>query len=110
MGWVASDDLKQAGDHLLGILGRESTICYSRVYSETVDPAALARECGLDENDAHVLIEYAAGQLERAGLVAFAPLEQELIDGEKDYTIALTERGRDFLAAGKPFRYRDMYL
>lgn len=113
MGWVNASDVEPAGNYLLGILRAEGSVPYSRFYNDDTDYAALAAAAGIadaHEDQAHVLIEFAAGQLERAGLVSFTPLDTELIDGEHDYTIALTDKGREFLASGRPFRYRDMDL
>lgn len=110
MGFVSSETIRPGGDHLLSLLAREGAVPYSRFYGEDVDIEALAAETGLDADHAHVLIEFAAGQLERAGIVACTPLPARLLDGEGDYSIVLTDRGRAFLAERRRFRYRDMDL
>ena len=118
MGWVYGSQLKPAGAYLLGILNEEGPVPYSRFYNQDTDYAALAAAIAvhgdaddeIDEDHVHILIEFAAGQLEAADIVSFTQLEPRLIDGEQDYQITLTDKGRAFLAGGKPFRYRDMDL
>ncbi len=113
MGWVYATQMMPAGAYLLGILETEGSVPFSRFYNDDTDYAALAKAAGLDECDedhAHILIEFAAGQMERAGIVSFATLPQQLIDGERDYLITLTEAGRELLRSGKAFGYRDMCL
>jgi hypothetical protein len=120
MGWVNGSDLKPAGDYLLGILKAEGSVPYSRFYNRDTDYAALAAavagrgeeddEDDVDEEHVHLMIEFAAGQLEDAGLVMFTPLDRKLVDGEPDYTITLTDKGRAFDSSGEAFRYRDMNL
>jgi hypothetical protein len=113
MGWVSSHAMKPAGDYLLGILKAEGSVPFSRFYNDDTDYAALAKAAGVDESyedHAHILIEFAAGQIEAAGLVSFTQLEATLIDGERDYAITLTDKGRSFLVSGQRFRYRDMNL
>jgi hypothetical protein len=113
MGFVSGQQLSPGGAYLLGILRAEGAVPFSRFYNTETDYAALAAAAGIgepDEEHAHVLIEFAAGQLEHAGLVSFANLPDELIDGERDYRIELTEKGKRFVEAGRAFRFRDMDL
>lgn len=100
--------VQSAGAYLLGILRQEDSVPYSRFYARDVDPKSLAAATKLSEDHAHVLIEYAAFQLEEAGIIAFTQLPSKLIDGENDYLIALTEQGKAFLTSEKGFEYRDM--
>lgn len=113
MGFVSGEQLSPGGAYLLGVLREEGAVPFSRFYNAQTDYAALASAAGIDESDAdhaHVLIEFAAGQLEVAGLVSFSELPDELIDGERDYRIELTEKGKRFVAASRTFRFRDMDL
>jgi hypothetical protein len=119
MGWVYGQQLMPAGKYLLGILQVEGSVPFSRFYNRDTDYAALAKAVAahdeyasdeLDEDHVHIKIEFAAGQLETAGLVTFTPLATRLIDGDQDYMIALTEDGRAFLASGRDFGHRDMCL
>jgi hypothetical protein len=115
-------DITATGLYLLEILGREGAVNYSRFYGS--DPAtedalvtgALAhfpRE-DLDEfterglrDEGHVALERAAWQLEAFGIVRIQELRAapRLIDGEPDYRIELTERGRAALANGLTFKF-----
>jgi hypothetical protein len=113
MGFVSSEQVRPGGEYLLGILKAEGAVPFSRFYNDDTDYAQLAADAGIsecDEEHAHVLIEFAAGQLERAGQVSFTELPGKLIDGENDYAIELTEKGRQLIANGKKFRYSDMDL
>lgn len=113
MGQVYGEQLKPAGAYLLGILKAAGEVRFSHFYNKETDYAALAAEAGIDESDednAHVLIEFAAGQLEGAGIVSFTTIDEKLIDGEDDYVIRLTDKGKELLAGGGAFRYRDMLL
>jgi hypothetical protein len=69
----------------------------------------------LDERDkerlveeAHVYLDWAAEQLDDLGVVRITRLDgPELIDGEPDFRIELTERGNRFIEDGETFGYRD---
>src|SRR5438034_11647611 len=108
MGWVDQSDPEKGGAYLLDLLKREGCVRYSRFYGDDVDPEALAAATGLDEEHAHVIIEFAAGQLEGAGVVSFAELPEKLIDDEQDYLISLTHRGRKLVEDGQRLRCRHM--
>ena len=117
MGYVNSGRLKIPGKHLLNVLSKEGSVRYSRFYghgTEIEDLARQLREMGDDHNnlddEAHVVIEFAAAQMEDKGLVTFTDLDDDLEDGEKDFLISLTDAGRDFIASGKDFEHWDMYL
>src|SRR5438270_659927 len=112
--------IKAAGDHLLDVLAAEKAVDYSRFY--TSEPAAEAamfegvwkhleaqppeirgeledhdRRAIIDEG--HLLVEWAAWQLASLGVVTIETLDgTELIDGEPDYRITLTDRGSKFHA------------
>lgn len=111
MAFVSSEQVRPGGEYLLGILKVEGTVRFSRFYNGDTDYAKLAQEAGIDEADeeqAHVLVEFAAQQLERFGIASFATLPDKLIDGEHDYAIELTEKGRLFVAEGRKIGFRDM--
>lgn len=122
------DEIRAAGDHLLDVLVAEKAVNYSRFYNS--DPAA---ETALVEgvwkhlesqpvklrgeledhhreaivNEGHLLVEWAAWQLDSLGVVTIETLEgTKLIDGEPDYRITLTGAGEKFLKEGRPFGYR----
>src|ERR1051325_2944525 len=117
MGFVSGECLRIPGMHLLNILKAEGSVRYSRFYgpgTEIEDLAKQLREMGddnsqLDEH-AHVIIEFAAHQMKRRGIVTFTVLDDDLIDGEKDFLIALTDKGKAFVASGQDFPHWDMDL
>ena len=121
--------IKAAGDYLLSVLEAELEVAYSRFYNaEPGTDVALVdgmwpflmsqpveHRGELDDGDkerlreeAHVLLEWAAWQLEDLGIVEITTLKgSELIDGEPDFRIELTERGLRFIEEGKTFGYRE---
>ena len=120
--------IKAAGDYLLSVLEADRAVSYSRFYND--DPGtdvALAEAMrpflvsqpvedrgelgeGVEDDlveEAHVLLDWAAEQLADLGVVTITPLQgTRLIDGEPDFRIELTERGRRFLEEGESFGYR----
>ena len=121
--------IKAAGDYLLSVLEAELEVAYSRFYNaEPGTDVALVdgmwpflmsqpveHRGELDDGDkeglreeAHMLLEWAAWQLEDLGVVKITTLSgSELIDGEPDFRIELTERGLRFIEEGKTFGYRE---
>ncbi|HEX3152326.1 MAG TPA: hypothetical protein VHR66_29905 [Gemmataceae bacterium] len=111
MALVYHNNLAKAGKHLVEVLVAEEQVPYSRFYNaKPGSQERVAVACGFDEDDehAHIHLEWAAGQLERAGLVELETLDAVLIDDEPDFMIRLTAAGREFFATGKKFHYRDM--
>jgi hypothetical protein len=104
---------RKAGDHLLSLLKAEGSVPYSRFYDgEDVTHDRLREALGLEDDwySPEVLMDVAAAQFEKAGLVTIEPLAAKLADDEQDYRISLTDEGRAFLASSKPFPYRDVDL
>lgn len=111
MAFVSNSMVQPGGDYLLGLLKQKGSIRFSFIYNKNTDYKALAAEAGIDESyvdHAHILIEFAADQLVRAGIVSYTTLPEKLIDGERDYLIELTEKGKSFVESEAAFRYRDM--
>ncbi len=99
--------IDRARAHLLDILGREGKVRYSRFYNANPDPEAELRALfGLEyESDsAAVLMDDAVWDLKQAGLVTTADLPERLMDGESDYLIELTEKGRAAVAESRAAR------
>src|SRR5207248_2762898 len=53
------------------------------------------------------LMDLAAAQLEQGGIVKTTDLDDLLADGNEDYLIELTDKGRAFLERGERFRFWD---
>lgn len=112
MGYIPREPIERAGAHLLSVLRAEQSVCYSRFYDggdETHD--LLCRALGL-ENDwysAETLMDEAAAQLADAGVVAIVSLSQVLADGQQDYRITLTDKGRA-LPSRRRFRFHFVEL
>jgi hypothetical protein len=113
MGFSYDHDVERAGLYLLGLLKSEGRVRYSRFYDGTDETyEAIIRAMGYpEEGDSYLpecpehLIDLAAWQLETGGIVKITPLAEKLADGEQDYTIELTEEGRQFLERGDRFRF-----
>jgi hypothetical protein len=103
MSYFCETVLKAAGDYLLGLLKSEGAVRYSRYYNEKDGThEALLRGMGLDEEECdspECAMDDAVAQLEEAGYVATRTTGDLLMDGHRDYEIALTEEGKTFLAS-----------
>ena len=121
--------IKAAGDYLLSVLITEKSVAYSRFYNDvpgtdvtlvegmwpflTSQSVEERGELGDDEkirllDEAHLLLEWAACQLEDLGVVQISPLDNsKLMDEELDFRIELTDRGTRFIDRGETFGYRD---
>jgi hypothetical protein len=116
MGWVYAKDIKKAADYLLKILCDEIEVRYSRFYDGTDQTAEkLVADMGYPEEgddfipeSAELLIDLAAGELQRQGFVQLKILGEELADDEPDYLIELTIAGFDKIADGVEPVFRDM--
>lgn len=111
MAFVSSEQVRPAGEYLLGILRAEGSVRFSRFYNDDTDYAKVAADAGIDEDDAdhaHILIEFAADQLKRFGIVSYTTLPDRLIDGEQDYLIELTAKGKERVATGPAIVFCDM--
>jgi hypothetical protein len=113
MGYSYACNIERAGTHLLSLLKIEGTVQYSRFYDGSEETAlALAKAMGFDEEEAEWncpehLMDLAAGELERAGIVVTGKLPDKLTDGYTNYFIQLTTEGRKWLEGGERFAYWD---
>src|SRR5262249_46760285 len=116
---IDTERIRATGLYLLEILKSEKVVRYSRFYNHTpgtedrlvagsipfvVDSEACDAE-GLHE-EGHVMLEYAAWQLEDLGVVRIKELDEDLVDGDPDFQIELTDKGAQVLADGLTFRFR----
>jgi hypothetical protein len=116
---ISIEGIRATGLHLLDVLRQEKSVRYSRFYND--DPLTdvnLARavvplmddpEEG-DEEDireqGHVMLEYAAWQLEDLGIVQITRVDSTLIDGEQDFKIALSDKGEQLSSRDIDFGFR----
>jgi hypothetical protein len=110
MGMIHSSMIKKAGDYLLSILIAEPTIRYSRFYNGTKKAASKIRK-GMkftDSDDfysAEILIDLAVVVLRERGVVVTRELAARLPDGNNDYEIKLTNKGRRRIDSGVDFKF-----
>ena len=103
--------IEKAAVYLLKVLMEKKDISYDYFYDGTVERhSKLNKEIGLTDKEAEwyvaeMLIDIAAIQLEVKGVVKIKELESELSDGEKNYRIILTGKGRTKIEKGVKFRY-----
>jgi len=110
------EEICAAGKYLLSVLSVERAVPYSRFYSfeegrdvevangifqHLTDPDADDREALIEEG--HLMVEWAAWQLQDFGALTKTTLETLLPDGEPDYLISITDRGRQVASGSIPF-------
>jgi hypothetical protein len=115
------EGIRATGLYLLEVLKSEKVVRYSRFYNNTpgtedhlvagampflVD--SKARDLETIREEGHVLLEYAAWQLEDLGIVRIEELDENLVDGEPDFKIELTEKGSQVLADGLAFGFHSL--
>lgn len=115
---ISQFGISAAGDYLWDKLASENQVVYSQFYNHKYGSAeALAKsilkyiqEPEDDEQDVledgHLLIEYAAWQLEDIGAVKITKLTDLLVDGDQDYIIELTQHGKSLCKTGLDFSFR----
>jgi hypothetical protein len=113
VGYSYAHDIEKAGLFLLGLLWREGSVRYSRFFdgsdetqAELLQGMGFAKEGEdyLPECPEH-LMDLATGQLSKAGIVKITWLSEKLADGEPDYQIELTEKGRLFVESDERFQF-----
>ncbi len=118
MGYSAAHNIEKAGLYLLAILKVEGSVRYSRFYDGTEEmEETLLRGMGFgpaidgDAEDEYVpenatgLMDIAAEELARGGIVKTTELADLLAQDVQDYLIELTDKGRAFLERGERFPY-----
>jgi hypothetical protein len=118
MGYRSVDEIEKAGWYLLAILKVEGSVHFSRFYDGTEETEETLL-CGMgfgpaidgDAEDDYVpenafsLIDIAAEELARGGIVKTTYLADLLAQEVQDYLIELTDKGRAFLDRGERFRF-----
>ena len=119
MGYVCGEYLKPAGAYVLKLLKENGSLRYNEnfYFDGKEEPLERVRVAmGFTDEDPEdtsyppILVDWAVGQMERKGLVVTEHLPVTMADGEPDYTITLTEKGKEFLASGREFKHWDMDL
>ena len=116
MGQMPGEMTKMAGDYLLSILVEEITVPYSRFYDGSDETREKLRiGIGMSESDAdwysiELMMDLAADRFAKMGIVEIRPREDKLADGEKNYDIVLTEKGCQFIADAKEYKFPDLDL
>ena len=99
MGCVYKNEITKAGRFLFNLLRNgDGVVDYSSFYDGTEETSKKMQFLIHGEEDDYVsvelLIDLAADQLKKHGVVKTTVLDVELADGEQDYRIELTEFGR----------------
>jgi len=100
MALTSSSVIEKGAERLLSLLATQSPIRYNRFYDGTEETAArLAKAPGFDESDrswycAQQAIDLAVFELSKLGLLETSQLDETLSDGERDYEILLTAKGK----------------
>ena len=118
MGFADGHTTARAGNYLLLLLAKEQSLEYSRFYDATDETReSLLDGMGLSDPEidresfcAEVYMDIAVCQLEDEGLLTTRETGDILADGEPNHEIALTQSGREFVAAGKVFSFYSMDL
>lgn len=117
MGAVYASQVEKPGRYVLSLLRENRSIRYSEHFYDGSDELEeeAARKMGLEPDDAEFvacLVDYAVDQLVGQGFVTTTELDELMADGEKDYLIELTDKGRTLLSDGRERQvtFRDMYL
>ena len=91
-------------EHILALLKEHGTIRYNENFYRDGDEALFSELCakfGVKGRDGGppVMVDDAVWDLTQTGLVEKRELPELMGDGENDYEITLTQKGREFLAA-----------
>ena len=113
MGFTNATLIEAAAKHLLSILHSESPIRYSRFYDGSDKTSQrLADAIGLEPKSrgwysVEHIIDLAVYELEKQGVVKTRFLDERLMDGEPDYEIILTSRGKEALVRNERLQFWD---
>ena len=115
MGYVIGSQVAKGGAHLIDVLRRRGKARFGDFYDATEETeASVHKACGFDEDTdtghACLYVEWAAGQMEKQGLVTIEANGGTLADGEPDFEIKATAKLWDLIECGGMPRYWDMDL
>ena len=113
MGCVSAERIDRAVPVIFQKLQGNGIFLYSEIYdgSERTHQE-LNMNLGADDHHcpAEILVDLAVFQLENAGFLETEPLGTKLADGENDYRVTITQKGRKFVKSGKIFRCESVDL
>lgn len=116
MGHMPEEIVKKAGDYLLSILKDEPTIKYDRFYDgEDLCRQRLCKGMKMSASDADYYgiegaMDIAISWLEQSAFVTTAELPDKLADGEQNYSICLTAKGRESIDKGTKHKFHGVDL
>jgi len=100
MGYTDATVIESGAKHLLSILAQQSPIRYSHFYDgseatseKLADAIGIEVECR-DWYSVEHIMDLAVYELSEQGIVETKDLDEKLPDGELDYEISLTSRGK----------------
>jgi hypothetical protein len=116
---ITTEGIRATGLYLLEVLNAEKSVRYNRFYNAVPETenrlvegalpfVAHPESCNAEDlrEEGHVMLDFAAWQLEDLGIVRITFLHDTLIDGEPDFQIEITEKGEHALAEGLRFAFR----
>ena len=113
MGYVYEHTIRDAASYLLEILDKSPEAAFSTFYDGTDETAERVHKgVGIDwapaeEGVALRALEIAIGQLENQGLLTTCPLDSKLADGESDYLISLSPKGKSWCSERFELQFHD---
>ena len=117
MEYGSEELVAKAGKYLYDFLlnGEEGlTLQYSSFYGSHPDLESdlkgIFDDDDVAEDEKHIYLEWAAHELQEHGYVKIQELDTTLMDGEPDYSMSLTDAGREMLKKGKLPRFHGLDL
>jgi hypothetical protein len=108
MGYFYKDQIEKAGLYLLDILDKKHQVSYDYFYDGTNEKHYhLVEAIGINDNETdetsavEILLDIAVIELNEFGIVSITQLESKLADGELNYQIKLTDKGRNIIRNNK---------
>lgn len=114
MGFTNASIIELGAKHLLSVLASESSIRYSRFYDGSEETSRQLEDAiGLDPESrgwysVEHIIDLAVYELSEQGIVGTNNLDETLVDGEPNYEIFLTARGKQALVRNERLRFWDV--
>ncbi len=114
---ISAGLILKAARFLLNELNESETVCYSKYYDgEEKTNESLRIEMEIKEGEFSYdlpywcLIDFAVIQLNEQGIVDVTDLKSFLLDGEHDYSITITVKGKKVLSEKAQYQIHDVEL